>query len=350
MIRYRLATPLDNQQLLDLTASTSMQGEISLLIDRQPDFFRLLKKRGETKVFVALDDDRIVGSLSVSCQRVYVGGEVLPVQYIGDFKVYESYRNKGIGLMLCNEMADHVILSGSDLVFLNVAKGNKKPLSFFKNRPHVPDFEHIGTFNIYQFPGKRKKTLSRLYEIRKSSATTDIIRFLNDRYRQYELGTLITRETIENADIFILEEQKIIKGIICLTDTMPDKQNIVMKLSWKMKNLLTILNSLKNILGISRMPVLREPVKMIYIQYLAVTNHENQVARLLIGHARNVVYDKDYSFVSIGVHEKDALNKCFAGLLKLTFKSVGMLLSIKGNQQLVEKVQRGIPYEDYSLV
>src|SRR3954469_20823949 len=141
MIRYRLATHHDNQQLLDLTASTGMQGDISLLIDRQPDFFRLLKKRGETKVFVAVDNERIIGSLSVSSQLVYVGGKVLPVQYIGDFKVYESYRNKGVGLMLCNEMADHVISSGSDLAFLNVAKGNVKPLSFFKNRPHVPDFE-----------------------------------------------------------------------------------------------------------------------------------------------------------------------------------------------------------------
>src|SRR5882757_7800047 len=109
MIRYRLATHPDNLQLLELTAATSMQGDISLCIDRQPDFFKLLEKRGETKVFIALEDEKIIGSLSVSCQLVYVGGDVMPVRYIGDFKVYESYRNKGVGLMLCNEMADWVI-------------------------------------------------------------------------------------------------------------------------------------------------------------------------------------------------------------------------------------------------
>ena len=63
-----------------------------------------------------------------------------------------------------------------------------------------------------------------------------------------------------------------------------------------------------------------------------------------------MVYEKDYSFVSIGVHEKDPLNKCFSGIFKLTFKSVGMLLTIQNNQLLIEKVKQGIPFEDYSLV
>ncbi len=350
MIRYRLAEHSDNQQLLDLTASTGMQGDISILIDRQPDFFKLLEKRGETKVFVALDDDRIIGSLSVSSQLVYVGGERLPVQYIGDFKVHESYRNKGIGLMLCNEMADYVISAGSDLAFLNVAKGNKKPMSFFKNRPLVPDFECIGIFNIHQFTGRRKRFLSRSYDIQKSAATDAVIQFLHEYYRKYQLGPVLTRENIEITDIFIVLEQDIIKGVMCLADTMQYKQNIVMKLSRKMKWLLNLLNSLKNVLGISRMPVPGEQVKMIYIKYLAVTHHEKKLVRLMLHHARNAVYDKDYSFVSIGIHERDPLNKCFAGTFKLTFKSVGMLLTIQNNQQLIEKVKQGIPFEDYSLV
>jgi ribosomal protein S18 acetylase RimI-like enzyme len=350
MIQYRLATHLDNKQLLELTAATSMQGDICLLIDRKPDFFTLLEKRGQTKVFVAQDEDRIIGSLSVSCQSVYVDRKVIPVQYIGDFKVYESYRNKGIGLKLCDEMAAYVISAGSDLAFLNVAKGNNKPLSFFRNRPNIPDFDHIGTFHIHQFIGKRNKPLSRGPMIKKSEATKAVIHFLNEHYCQYELGNVITKESIENSDIFIIEDQEAIRGVICLTDTMPYKQNIVMKLSSKMKTLLKLLNLLSGVLGISRMPLPGEPVKMMYIKYIAVTHHEKEIVRLLVDHARNIMFDKGYSFVSIGVHEKDPLNACFSGIFKLTFKSVGMLLSIRGNKQLIEKVKQGVPFEDYSLV
>ena len=89
---------------------------------------------------------------------------------------------------------------------------------------------------------------------------------------------------------------------------------------------------------------------MMYIKYLAVDKPGKQLVKLLINYARNIVYEKSYSFVSIGLHEKDPLNACFSGLFKLTFNSVGMLLSIKDNRALIEKVKQGVPFEDYSLV
>lgn len=131
---------------------------------------------------------------------------------------------------------------------------------------------------------------------------------------------------------------------------MDVKQNVVTKLSLRMKLLLKLINYVSGVCGISKMPLLHEPVKLMYIKYLAVNDHERPQVRLLINHARNIVYERSYSFVSIGLHENDPLNTCFSGLLKLTFNSVGMLLSIKNNRGLIEKVKQGTPFEDYSLV
>ncbi len=350
MIKYRLATILDNQQLLELTASTGMAGETGIRIDRKPDFFGLLKLRGNSRVFIALDEDSIIGSLCVTLQQVYVGGQVFPLQYIGDFKVAQNYRNKGIGLQLCNEMADYVISQGADLAFLNVSKGNTKPISFFKNRPNVPDFENIGIFNIHQFIGKKKKAFHPNYKIEIAAANEEIITFLNAYYSKYEMGSVITKEKLEGTQIFkILEKDKLIAAM-CLTDSMHIKQNVVTKLSWKMRYPLKIMNATGRLFGISKMPLLNEPVRMMYIKYLAVNSREKQMVRLLINHARNIAYAKSYSFVSFGLHQKDPLNSCFSGLLKLNVNSVGMLLSIKNNKALIEQVKQGIPFEDYSLV
>jgi len=350
MIEYRLATYDDNQQLIALTASTGMMGETALRIDRKPDFFRLLKMRGETKVFIALDGDTVIGSLCVTMQQVYVGGQVFPLQYIGDFKVSELYRNKGIGLQLCNEMADHVISRGADLAFLNVSKGNTKPISFFKNRPNVPDFENIGVFNIHQFIGKKKKAFHRDHKIETAAADENTINFFNAHYSKYEMGSVITKDKLEGTRVFAIMEKDKMIAAMCLADTMDVKQNVVTKLSWKMRYPLKIINIMGRLFGISKMPLLNEPVRMIYIKYLAVNNCEKPIVRLLINHARNIAYERSYSFVSIGLHQKDPLNSCFAGLLKLTVNSVGMLLSIKNNKALIEKVKQGIPFEDYSLV
>ena len=350
MISYRKATDKDNQQLIELTAASGMMGETGLRIDRKPDFFKLLSMRGDTKVFVALDDNKIIGSLCVSLQQVYVGGQIFPLQYIGDFKVAAAYRNKGVGLHLCNDMADYVISMGADLAFLNVSKGNTKPVSFFKNRPTVPDFDNIGIFNIHQFIGKKKKTFIPGYQVELMPITEELINFLNYHYSKYELGCVISKEKLEGTSAFIIEFNNKIIAAMCLIDLMPVKQNVVTALSWKMKSLLKGMNTLRGITGISKMPVLNEPVKMMYIKYLAVENKEERLVKILINHARNIVYDRSYSFVSIGLHQKDPLNNCFFGLFKLTFNSVGMLLSIKNNRSLIEKVKKGIPFEDYSLV
>ncbi len=350
MIAYRLATNNDNQQLIELTAASGMAGEISLRIDRKPDFFSLLNMRGETKVFVALEDDKIIGSLCVSLQQVYVGEEIFPFYYVGDFKVAEPYRNKGIGLQLCNELANYVVPAGADLAFLNVSKGNSKPFSFFKDRPGIPDFDNIGIFKIHQFLGKKGKAQHAQYKIELTPVSGEVIEFLNAHYCKYELGSVITKEKLEGCEIFTIREKNKIIAAMCLMDTMQVKQNVVTGMSWKMKALVRFMNAISRLSGTSKMPVLNEPVRMIYIKYLAVNGHDKQLVKLMVNHARNMVYERSYTFASVGLHEKDPFNACFSGMMKVTFNSVGMLLSIKDNRSLIEKVKKGIPFEDYSLV
>lgn len=350
MIEYRIATLDDNQQLIDLTAASGMKGDISLRIDRQPNFFKLLEMRGESIVFVAVDKDVIIGCICASLQEVTINKQVFPMQYIGDFKVLESYRNKGVGLNLCNHLGDYVLATAVDIAFLNFSKGNNKPLSFFKDRPNIPDFENIGVFNIIQFIGKRRKSIHPKFKIEETSVTDELLQFLNDYHRNYELGSVITKEKLEGTTNFIIRNDFKIIAVISLIDTMSVKQNVVTHISWKLKYLLQLINLFKNSLGISKMPLLNEPVKMIYVKYLAVIDNERGMVKELINYARNIVFQKEYSFVSIGLHEKDPLNHCFKGLLKLTFNSVGMLLNIKNNETIMQNVKQGIPFEDYSLV
>jgi ribosomal protein S18 acetylase RimI-like enzyme len=349
-ISYRLACKADNEQLLGLSSGAEMAGETGLRIDRFPDFFGLLQMRGDTKVFIALDDQKIIGSLCATLQYVYVGGKVYPLQYVGDFKIHKSYRNQGIGLRLCDEMASYVISVGSDLAFLNVSMGNTNPLSFFRNRPNVPDFDNIGVFHSYQFIGRKNRSSQTNNIVESAKVTTELINFWNDHHRNYELGPVVTEKKLEETESYVIRREGKIVAAMCLVDTMNVKQNVVTKISWKMKNLLRLINALRSLTGLAKMPGINSPVQMIYIKYLSIKNNDKRLARMLLDHARNLVYEKSYSFVSIGLHEKDPVKACFSGIFKLTFKSVGMLLSIKNNRDLVGTVKQGVPFEDFSLV
>ncbi len=350
MVQYRLATAEDNSSLIQLAASSGMAGDIGLRIDRNPDFFSLLRMRGNTKVFVAEEDNTIIGAICVSLQQVYVGGEIFPLHYIGDFKVAESYRNKGIGLQLCNAMADYVISQNSDLAFLNVSKGNTKPISFFNNRQGIPDFENIGLFKIYQIIGKKDSSRANKSAIEEIMLNDEILDFLNAHYATYQLGTVLIAEKFDTTRIFIIRENNMIVAAMSLIDTMPVKQNVVTHLSFQMKLLLKLINFYSTLAGLSKMPELNKPVKLMYIKYIAVDSKNCNLFKQLVNHARHIAYEMSYSYVSIGLHEKDKFNKCLSRLPKLTFKSVGMLLSIKNNRELIQKVKEGIPYEDYSMV
>lgn len=350
MVRYRIATDEDNVKLIQLTASSAMAGDVGLRIDRSPDFFSLLKMRGDTRVFVAEEDDKIIGCICVSYQKVYVGGEIFPLQYIGDFKVLEQHRNRGIGLQLCNEVANYVISQNADLAFLNVSKGNAKPFSFFKNRPNVPDFDNIGIFKIYQIIGKRIKPNTNKYSIEETTLNDEVLHFFNRHYCNYQLGTVLTECNFDTTRVYIVREDKKIIAAMSLIDTMAVKQNVITALSWKMKCVLRIINIYSSIAGLSKMPMLNEPVKMLYVKYMAVSSTDSRLVKQLVNYARNIAFEKSYSFVSIGLHEKDKFNDNLAGFPKLTFKSVGMLLSIKNTRELIDKVKNGVPYEDYSLV
>ena len=83
--------------------------------------------RGQSKVYVAEEENQIIGSLCVSTEQVYVDGRLMPINYIGDFKVARVHRNRGIGLELTNIVAKYLMQKDADFVFLNVSKGNKKP-------------------------------------------------------------------------------------------------------------------------------------------------------------------------------------------------------------------------------
>lgn len=102
----RNATVHDNDKLIELTSLTPMAGAISLRIDRKPDFFLLLKKRGEYKVIVAEKRHKIIGSISCSTQPTIVCNKEHLVYYIRDLKVHPDFTGTRLAYRLVKAMLE----------------------------------------------------------------------------------------------------------------------------------------------------------------------------------------------------------------------------------------------------
>jgi len=350
MIRYRLADLNDNQQLLDLTMQAGMPGKMALRIDRHPDFFKLNNLRGETKVYVALDDTKIVGSICVSDQIVFIDKKQYPLYYISDFKVAQTHRNLGIGLQLTNRVVEYLETQNADFAFLNVSKGNKRPFVFFSDRGHYPDFQNIGTFTTFQYIGSNRKSSNKRYKIEITKGTNEVLEFLNNFYSQYELANVITHGKIKDSELYVVREENQILAVMAIIDTMHMKQNVVLKMPWHLKGVIVIINVFCKLFKLSKLPKEKEPIKMLYIQYLALKEYDKSLISALISFAKQQAYNKSYSFVSISTHENDVLLQKLPKFMRFTFQSVGMLVSMKDSKELMKFIKKGMPFRDYSTV
>jgi hypothetical protein len=58
------------------TEQCPMQGSVGVLINRKPDFFSLVRLKGEFKVLIAVTDNRILGAFALvtkrTCARAYI--------------------------------------------------------------------------------------------------------------------------------------------------------------------------------------------------------------------------------------------------------------------------------------
>ena len=350
MIKYRIATLEDNAQLLRLTNDADMAGTIGLRTDRDPSFFNLIELRGKSAVYIAEEHKDIVGSICVTREDVFINKKVYPLYYISDFKVAKTHRNQGIGLQLTNEVAKYLESENADLAFLNVAKGNKRPFVFFSERRNYPDFENIGTFKIVQFIGAKKKREQKKYDIEVTTATVEILHFLNEYYSKHELSSVISKDHLEGTSIFCVRANKAIIAVMCLLDTSSMKQHMVLKMPWYLRFFTSAINAIRPLTRTTKLPKQNEPIKMLYLKYLAVSSYDADLIKELIYRAKHEVYKKSYAFVSFGLHENDPLVQYLPGFFKITFYSVGMLVSLRNSQGLMRQIKNGIPFKDFSTV
>ncbi|HKC81077.1 MAG TPA: GNAT family N-acetyltransferase, partial [Gemmatimonadaceae bacterium] len=123
----RDATAADNEQLIGLAAACPMVGDVSLRIDRGPDFFALSRLEGARwKVGVVERDSVIVGCVAISERLSYVNGRESRTGYASDLKVHPAHRDTRIA----DELSKYAERESADLppaapVLITVLSGNR---------------------------------------------------------------------------------------------------------------------------------------------------------------------------------------------------------------------------------
>lgn len=347
MLRIRKAIEPDNEGLIALTRLTPMKGLISLRIDRKPDFFRLLRQRGDNNiVFIAEDEAAaIVGSFSATRQLFDTGGHTVPVYYLCDLKIHPQYQSSTLAFRLVQCMYKWLQQNNADLLFCTAASGNTPVTSFFNGRAGIPTFSNCGQFNIYQLLPKPFNDAS---QCKPRLATAELSGFYKSFYSRYFFHPLVNQ--VELCSNFT-EEHNGITAAVSLYDPGLLKQNVVINYPFSTAMLLQALKAAKHLFDLPAIPQKGEALRILYVRYLAFANGFQHQVIPLLRKARQFAFQNNYHFLSVAAHERDiVLQKLIAPYKQFTFRSNAFVCSLKNNKELVSRISTQSIFEDYALV
>jgi hypothetical protein len=341
----RHALPSDSAALIALTSLTPMKGPISLRIDRKPDFFSLLKQRGDAIVLVAEDKAQIIiGSFSAAKQYFLLNGSTVSVYYLGDLKVHPAYAKSFLAFKLVREMHRELLLAGADLLICTAAEGNEAVLPFFNGRAGIPPFRKINTFDVFQLLPKKGPIDDSL-----STSGENIQSFFRQFYQRFHFYPCI--QQCQTEEVLAIRQDEEVLAAISLFDPSAHKQNVLVDYTFPLHLTLGLLRGLQKLFPLPPLPVKGESLRLLYVKQFGFLPKGKTAFLQLLQQARARAYRKQYHFLTMAVDERDVeLRNLIKPLSRFAFRSTCLGTSLSGNENLLNEVCSGIAYEDYSLV
>ena len=327
----RDATPADNQQLIELAAACSMMGDISMRIDRSPDFFALNRLEGQCwRVGVAERDGMIVGCVAISERLAFVNGREARTGYVGDLKVHPAHRDTRIADEL-SRYAERAceLLPPTAPVMITVLAGNRAMERRLPGPRGVPVLRRIATIRTHSIPILWRRRVNDPDSIHIASARwTDIdemaalwSRVAPLRQLAPVLSASAMADWILAAPGLDISSYRLARtsrgellGFLAVWNQRVFKQLNVVAYSPRMKAARSAFNLLAPVVGGERMPPTGSPLNCVSVAHICVPADKPLVLRALVIFAYNELRRSDCSFMNLGLDRRDPLSAAMAGL------------------------------------
>ncbi len=344
----RLANLNDNQGLLELTHRTTMKGGLRLRIEHGPDFFEILRRRGDYNTFILEEKGKIIGSWSVVSHPVYIDGSITILHYFRDLKLHQEYQGTTVIFRISKALTDFQTGGNADIHLAIALKGNEKSISLLGGRAGLLKFEYTGSFTLKFCVLTAGKVNMDNYIFQTNPDFKELSDYYDKFYRNYQFGPVITTEHLQEYESIVLRRENRIVAAITLEDPIEYRRTVVVRYPLIFKGIIGIMRFL-SILGVlAKPPSVKETIRILFIKYLACSDPRIGLSGL-IRYSINYAYKQDYHFLCFGYHEKDPLKNCFKSFIGLKVKLLGYVASQKGSAATVKNIINGKLFEDHSL-
>lgn len=355
----REATIGDNRGLLALAASCSMRGDISLRIQREPDFFALNRLEGhDSRVWVVDAPDRLAACIATSFRDVYVDGAPMRTGYVGDLKVHPLYRNAAVADAICNHAGAQMdVLQGGAPTLITVLAGNRAMERRLPGPRGVPAFDWIGTIRSHSIPVLWKRKLNGHSTVKIDRARwSDLDQMIRlwkrvAPLRQFApvLDSNSLAEWIRLAPGLDISCYLVarscageILGFIALWDQSSFKQMYVERYSRRMSIVAAMSNAIAPRLGGARLAEPGEEMKYQTAVHVCVPADSPEILHSLLVAAHNQLRNTGCAFFNVGLDVVDPLSVATEGLFSQP-TDVHAYVSTRGTVPLDLRMLRSRP-------
>lgn len=328
----RDAAPADNAQLIELSAACPMAGDITLRMDRGPDFFALNRLEGDRcQVAVAESGGRVVGCIAISERQSFVNGDPMSTGYVGDLKVHPAYRDTRIA----DALSHHAYracgaLPPSAPVMITVLAGNRAMERRLSGPRGVPAFRKIGTIRTHSIPILWERSLPRVMgcsvEAARWSDLDEMIGLWAGVCSRRQLAPVLTANRlaawIRSAPGLDIGSYRIARspsgamlGFLAVWDQRSFKQLTVVGYSPRMKLMRSVFNAAAAVVGAERLPDAGFPLNCATAAHICVPPSRPDVLRALLLSAYQDLRRSRCAFLNVGLDRRDLLKEGVDGLL-----------------------------------
>jgi N-acetylglutamate synthase-like GNAT family acetyltransferase len=331
MTTVRDARSSDNDALVSLTSACPMVGDMTMCVERAPDFFALSRLEGERcRVGVADDAGQVVGCVMASERWSYLDGQARRSGYAGDLKVHPLHRGSGAadGLVefvrtSCREFG------GDDLPVLGTVLAGNRGMERRAQGPRgLPAFEFFATLNVYAIPFLWRRS-SVVAGLSVSPAKDDDIQEMAELWsriaptRQFApvLDANALREWVDNAPGLAVHDYLIarradgrIAGFMALWAQNAFKQLRVLGYSRRLAAARRAVNLVAPLAGVSPLPAAGATLPQLAAVHVCAPADDPSVLRALLLHAYATRRASGPLFFTIALDQRDPLTAALVGL------------------------------------
>lgn len=309
LVSVRLATDEDNRELLDLERMCPQGTSLVLLFDRSPDFFRRSRVYENSKVYVAEEGGKIVGTVGAAIKEFIFGKKQARGVYIYDLRVDPGCRGRGIGARLIQHAVGDV--ENADFAYGIIAEDNDPSRALFTKM----GFQSIREFVLFNIPlYNRQEQMTHMTRTMTTNDLPSVVELVNNYYENRDFFSLLnTTDFLDKIKrlpgygvekIHVVEDGNQIVACAGLWDYSEIFRICALHVSAKLRIMTYLLKFISIFKSTMKLPSVGEPFRLMYVRDFAFTR-ETASAEELIKHSLSLACGHGCNFLSFALDSND---------------------------------------------